>query len=284
MPRIANGALAASAASSTRHIPNGSPRVRSSRNTLPYGSMTGMPISSAMRAGSRYGRRRGTPERGNALRLTQLRDRVVGHEEGGAARYRVLPRRQMKARAAFEVDGLPGPDPGAGLVGPHVRDLPVDPDEELAAGCRRRGPGPHAARRDADAGGPELDAVARGIARPKERDDIARRRAEPRPDEEGARRGLALGERPRIVGRDDPDPAEGLAAFSVRELAEDGGPVARRVDDLVEAAVPGRGARGPARPPEAGAPGPAPPPPGLARGGGPRHAPAERGRAGPRVA
>src|SRR2546428_233727 len=244
MPRIANGALAASAASSTRHIPNGSPRVRSSRNTLPYGSMTGMPISSAMRAGSRYGRRRGTPERGNALRLTQLRDRVVGHEEGRAARDRVLTRRQLKARAAFEVDGLPGPDPGAGLVGPHVRDLPVEPDEELAAGRRRRGPGPHAARRDADAGGPELDDVARWIARPKERDDIARRRAKARANEEGARGGLALGERPRVVGRDDPDPAEGLAAVSVRELAEDGGAVARRVDDLVEAAVRGGGARG----------------------------------------
>src|SRR5439155_585986 len=117
---------------------------------------TGRPISSAMRAGSRYGRRTGSPERGKALRLTQLRDRVVGHEEGRPARYRVLTRRQLKARAAFEVDGLPGPDPGAGLVGPHVRDLPVEPDEELAAGRGRRGPGPHAARRDADA------ALARG--------------------------------------------------------------------------------------------------------------------------
>src|SRR2546425_10235158 len=243
--------------------------------------MTGMPISSAMPAGSRYGRRRGTPERGNALRLTQLRDRVVVHEEGGAARYRVLTRRQLKARAAFEVDGLPGPDPGAGLVGPHVCDLPVEPDEELAAGRRRRGPGPHAARRDADAGGPELDDVARGIARPKERDDIARRRAEPRADEEGARRGLALGERPRIVGRDDPDPAEGLAAFSVRELAEDGGPVARRVDDLVEAAVRGGGAPRRAGLPGAGDrahPAPARGPPGEDRR---RHAPGKPGEAGP---
>src|SRR2546428_546613 len=230
MPRIANGALAASAASSTRHIPNGSPRVRSSRNTLPYGSMTGMPISSAMRAGSRYGRRRGTPERGNALRLTQLRDRVVGHEEGGAARYRVLTRRQLKARAAFEVDGLPGPDPGAGLVGPHVRDLPVEPDEELAAGRRRRGPGPHAARRDADAGGPELDDVARWIARPKERDDIARRRAKARANEEGARGGLALGERPRVAGRGDPDPAEGPAAVSAPRDAR--GALVLQRDDL----------------------------------------------------